>query len=229
MLGGIPIFAVGFTQFINREQTDRLVVAIILGPAAVAIYEVAAKLSMLVTQVIGLPISAILPVASRMAAKDDDDGLRNLFVRGSRYITLAVLPIIVALIVLAGPFIRSWFGPGFETSIQLARLLVLAQVFVPLYLIGDLVLMGKGRIALWVPSGSRARTAQPHPERYTCEHVRAGGRRVRHGAGGLPRAAGVRVAHPPGDRGVGGPVAQDRGCGLSAGPGRGASGVRCWR
>ena len=153
VLGGIPIFAVGFTQFINREQTDRLVVAIILGPAAVAIYEVAAKLSMLVTQVIGLPISAILPVASRMAAKDDDSGLRDLFLRGSRYITLAVLPIIVALIVLAGPFIRSWFGPGFETSIQLARLLVLAQVFVPLYLIGDLVLMGKGRIALWIRPG----------------------------------------------------------------------------
>ena len=153
VLGGIPIFAVGFTQFINREQTDRLVVAVILGPTAVAIYEVAAKLSMLVTQVIGLPISAILPVASRMAAKHDDSGLRNLFLRGSRYITLAVLPIIVALIVLAGPFIRSWFGPGFETSVALARLLVLAQVFVPLYLIGDLVLMGKGRIALWVPPG----------------------------------------------------------------------------
>jgi len=153
VLGGIPIFAVGFTQFINREQTDRLVVAIILGPAAVAIYEVAAKLSMLVTQVIGLPVSAILPVASRMAANNDDSGLRGLFLRGSRYITLAVLPVIVAIIVLAGPFIRSWFGPGFETSIELARLLVLAQLFVPLYLIGDLVLMGKGRIALWVPPG----------------------------------------------------------------------------
>ncbi|NTU70910.1 MAG: flippase [Coriobacteriia bacterium] len=151
--GGIPIFAVSFTQFVNREQTDRLVVAIMLGPLAVALYEVAAKLSMLVSQVIGLPISAVLPVASRMAAAHDDEGLRDLFVRGSRNVVLAVLPIICVLVVLAGPFIRLWFGPGFESSIMLARLLVVAQVFVPLYLIGDLVLMGKGRIALWVPPG----------------------------------------------------------------------------
>ena len=52
-----------------------------------------------------------------------------------------------------GPFIRAWFGPGFEASIRVARLLVLAQLFVPLYQIGDPMLIGKGRFCLWVPSG----------------------------------------------------------------------------
>ncbi len=145
---GLPIFAVGFTQFMNKEQADRLVVAIVLGPASVALYEIAAKLSTLITQVTALPVSAVLPLASGLAAKRDAAALRELFVKGSRYISLIVAPIAVTLIVLAEPFVRAWFGDGFDTSIAVARMLVAAQLFVPLYLVGDIILMATGRFSL---------------------------------------------------------------------------------
>ncbi len=151
--GGLPIFAVGFTQFMNKEQADRLVVAIVLGPASVALYEIAAKLGTLMTQVTALPVSAVLPLASGLAARRDTAGLRDLFVKGGRYISLLVAPIAVALIVLAGPFVRAWFGEGFETSVTVARMLVAAQLFVPLYLVGDIILMALGRFSRWVRPG----------------------------------------------------------------------------
>ncbi len=41
------------------------------------------------------------------------------------------------LIVLAGPFVRAWFGAGFETSVTVAQMLIGAQLLVPLYLVGE--------------------------------------------------------------------------------------------
>ena len=59
----------------------------------------------------------------------------------------------MTLIVLAEPFVRAWFGDGFETSVAVARMLVAAQLFVPLYLVGDIILMATGRFSLWVRPG----------------------------------------------------------------------------
>jgi len=151
--GGVPIFVATLTQFFNREQADRIVVGVFLGPAAVVVYEVAAKLSMLVAQLTGLTTSAWLPVASALAARGEDSGLEQLFVRASRYITLAITPIVTVVAVLCAPFIAVWFGAGFEESVAVARLLVLAQMLVPLYQAGDAVLIGKGRLTAWVGWG----------------------------------------------------------------------------
>lgn len=151
--GGLPIFAAGIAQFLNREQVDRLVIGIFIGPAAVVVYQAASKLSSLVAQFTGLSTSALLPVASGMVACEDDAALRDLFVRGSRWVSLAVAPIAATVIVLASPFVRVWMGPGFEGSIIVAQLLVLSQLFVPLYQVGDSVLIGKGRFSAWVPRG----------------------------------------------------------------------------
>jgi O-antigen/teichoic acid export membrane protein len=151
--GGLPIFVASIAQFFNREQVDRLVIGIFIGPAAVVVYEVAAKLSMLVGQFTGLSTSALLPVASGMAAREDAESLRTLFIRGGRYVSLGVAPIALALIVVAEPFVLAWFGADFKGSIIVAQVLVLAQLFVPLYQTGDAILIGKGRFSAWVPRG----------------------------------------------------------------------------
>lgn len=150
---GMPVFVAGMAQFFNREQADRLVVGVMIGPAAVAVYEVAAKLSMLIAQGTGLTTSAVLPVASGMAARGDETGLRELFVSGGRYVSLIIVPLVAALLVLADPFIGAWFGADFVESVPLAYVLVAAQVFVPLYQTGDAILIGRGRFGRWVPRG----------------------------------------------------------------------------
>lgn len=151
--GGMPVFVASLAQFFNREQVDRLVLGVVLGPGAVVVYEVAAKLSMLVAQITTLPTSALLPVASALAARHDDEAVRSLFLRGSRYISLLVAPLLAVLFVLAGPFISVWFGSGYETSATIARLLILAQILVPLYQMGDPILIGAGRFSLWARRG----------------------------------------------------------------------------
>ncbi|MDP2232515.1 MAG: oligosaccharide flippase family protein, partial [Actinomycetota bacterium] len=148
--GGVPVFAVSVAQFLNKEQIDRLVIAVFIGPAAVVVYEVAAKLSMLITQVAGLPTSALLPVVSGMVARKDAAGVRDLFLDGGRYVTLLVAPVVITLAVLAGPFIGVWFGGEMQSSTPIAHLLILTQLFFAPLLVGDPILTGSGRIKLWV-------------------------------------------------------------------------------
>ncbi|MBU4556539.1 MAG: polysaccharide biosynthesis C-terminal domain-containing protein [Actinobacteria bacterium] len=153
LVGGAPIFVATLTQFFNREQADRIVVGVFIGPAGVVVYEIAAKLSMLVAQLTGLTTSAWLPVASGMEARGEGAWLEDIFIRAARYITLAITPLMAVIVVLSAPFIAVWFGAGFESSVGVARLLVLSQLLVPLYQAGDAVLISKGRLSAWVGWG----------------------------------------------------------------------------
>lgn len=148
---GMPVFMNSVAQFLNREQVDRIVIGVALGPAVVAIYDVAAKLSMLIGQVAVLPTSAVLPVVARAVARGDDRALRALFLRGGRYITFAIVPLVVVLAVLAGPFIDVWFGAEFGESILVAQLLILGQLLYPPLLMGDPILTASGRLGSWIP------------------------------------------------------------------------------
>jgi O-antigen/teichoic acid export membrane protein len=148
---GLPVFMNSLAQFFNREQVDRLVIGMAIGPAAVVVYEVAAKLSMLIGQLAILPTSAMLPVVSRVVARTDREALVGLFLKGGRYITMAITPLVVTLAILAGPFIQVWFGGELGDSVRVAQLLILSQLFYPPLLMGDPILTGTGRLAAWVP------------------------------------------------------------------------------
>lgn len=150
---GAPVFTMQVAQILNKQQTDRLVVGIFLGPAFVTVYEVAAKLASLVVSFMGVLSSAILPVAARLNAQRHDASMRALFERGSHLIALAVAPVTAGLIVIAPAFLEQWGGPSFVASATPARLLLAAQLLVPLYAVGDAILIGKGRFHIWIPGG----------------------------------------------------------------------------
>lgn len=148
---GLPVFLVQVAHTVNRQHTDRLILGIVVGPAAVALYEIAAKVSALVSQAGDLVVSAILPVAAGLSVKGERANIRALFVRGAKYTSVLVAPVTVVLLLIAQPFIRAWFGPGFSASVPVAQALLLAQLLVPLYLIGDSILIGMDRFSRWTP------------------------------------------------------------------------------
>lgn len=150
---GAPVFTMQVAQILNKQQTDRLVIGLFLGPAAVTVYEVAAKLASLVATFMGVLSSAILPVAARLNAQRHEASLRALFERGSHLITMAVAPVAAGLIVIAPSFLVQWGGSTFAASATPARLLLAAQLLVPLYTVGDSILISKRRFHIWIPGG----------------------------------------------------------------------------
>ena len=153
MRDGLPLFSLQISALLGRQATDRIVLGVFLGPVAVGVYEIAAKLSALVSQAADLLTGVILPVASNMNAQEHKESLRALFVRGARYSVAAIAPVVVILACIARPFIQAWFGPGMAAAAPVASVLLLSQLFVPLYLMGDPILIGMNRIGRWAGWG----------------------------------------------------------------------------
>lgn len=98
---------------------DNLVVGWALGPVAVAFYAVAGGLAeqlRMSTKVLTTLYSALATQihALESAADDAGDGLRRLFLTGSRLALLLVLPGVVGLCLLGPQFLQLWLGPQFR-------------------------------------------------------------------------------------------------------------------
>jgi len=145
------VFVMQVASVIVYQQTDRMVLGIFVGAAAVGLYEAASKIHGLVSQLSGMPVAALLPAASQLDAEDRADVLRALFVRGNKYTNAFVLPIATGLIVLARPLIRTWLGPVLALQAPNAQLfvsywVVWVNLAVPLSVFLG---MGKLRFLLW--------------------------------------------------------------------------------
>lgn len=145
------VFVVQLSDVLFYHQTDRILLGVFAGAVAVGLYEVAAKLNMLVTYLSGLTVAAVLPLASAMGAQDRHSSLRALFVRGTKYGAALVAPITIVLAVFAAPLLEVWLGPEFRDQAVVVQVLILPHVVVCLGLMGDAIVISKGRLAKRVP------------------------------------------------------------------------------
>jgi O-antigen/teichoic acid export membrane protein len=110
-------FAIAYTS-------DNIVIAQVLGAAAVAAYAVPQKLFGFVTSVVGLALGTLWPAYGEAIARGDVAWVRRTFL-GSLWLTLIITVPLSSLLVLAGPWIlRIFFGKELHASFSL--LLVLA-------------------------------------------------------------------------------------------------------
>ena len=104
--------AIGVTDLIVYSL-DRVLLAAFRTPATIGLYEGAARPHNLVRQLHGTLVLTVIPVASGYLATGDEFRLRELLLRGTRYVMAIVVPVTVVLMVLAGPILEVWLGPEF--------------------------------------------------------------------------------------------------------------------
>lgn len=148
---GWAVFVIELADVLFYQQTDRLILGIVLGAVAVSLYEASGKVNGLITYLSGLAVSAVMPIASRLDAAGRHETLRALFVRGTRYTACFIAPIAMVVAVLSRPLLRAWLGPLYADQAALMRVLVLPHVLLPLGLMGDMILIGRGRMGKRVP------------------------------------------------------------------------------
>lgn len=145
------IFVTQLAGIIVYQQTDRLVLGIFVGASAVALYEAAGKFQSLVSQLTGVSVSAVMPMASQLGAEGRRDALRTLFLRGTKY-TLALLsPIVIVLIVVAQPLLQAWLGTEFAAVALSAQILISHQLLTSGTAVGDTMLVGLGKLPKRLP------------------------------------------------------------------------------
>ena len=146
------IFLVQFSTVILYQQTDRMVIAIFLGAGFVTLYEAAGKFMGLIMQLVAFANSAVIPMASHLDAAGEKEKLRLLFLRGSKYATALVAPVIVVLMVLARPILAAWMiKPQFVAMALDARILIFPQMLIVGGTVGDSIIIGTGALKRRLP------------------------------------------------------------------------------
>lgn len=105
-------------------QTDRLFIAHFFNISFVGFYQLGSSITQQARQLPLLLTSAILPAASEMDARQEAEGLRELYVRGSKYLILASFPVIFFVMATARLIMWTWMGAGY--SLSAVTILILA-------------------------------------------------------------------------------------------------------
>lgn len=104
------------------NQTVCILIFAALGPAALAVYSRPKSLVRHANRLIGKFAYVLMPTAGSLQAMNEEDRLRSLLVKSTRYGAFLALPMVLVLVVLGGPILRIWMGPGYERGLVLAVL-----------------------------------------------------------------------------------------------------------
>jgi O-antigen/teichoic acid export membrane protein len=110
------------------EQTDRIVIGLFLAVEFVTYYSAAWKLYMLVYAVSTTLVQAVWPVAAALHAHGDEEGLRRLWLRMTKYTVAVAWPLAWSLALTAGPVLYVWVGPAFAPYHHVVQVLLASFV-----------------------------------------------------------------------------------------------------
>jgi len=104
------------------SQTARVIVGAASGVAAAAYYQVPAMLASRVNTMLGKVAYVIFPTASGMYARDDAEGVSQLYLRTSRLFFAVNASVTMAMCALAYPLLQYWVSPKYaeEGAVALA-------------------------------------------------------------------------------------------------------------
>lgn len=126
--------------------SDNVVVAAILGPAAVTFYAIGGNLIDNSRGILTTLTSILIPIATSMDARGECAALQQLLVRATRSIFLVMYPLVVGFIVLGYPFIRLWMGAEYAPiSSRVLTLLAVPLLFAPIQSVCGQVLYATNR------------------------------------------------------------------------------------
>jgi O-antigen/teichoic acid export membrane protein len=91
-------------------QTGAIVVGGFLTAAAAAHYAIAARLVEMAKNLLRSATTTLTPAVSEREATGDLDGIRRVFVDGTRWVLYLVLPIHLGLLAFGRPFLARWIG-----------------------------------------------------------------------------------------------------------------------
>jgi O-antigen/teichoic acid export membrane protein len=108
--------------------SDVLIVGAAAGVQAAAIYAVAQRLGLLPLRLVQPRTSLLFTKAGKLAARDNEEGLRESTDEVVRFAQYLSIPAAIALGFLAGPTLEAWVGPQFAQAAPVIGLLCLAAV-----------------------------------------------------------------------------------------------------
>jgi O-antigen/teichoic acid export membrane protein len=104
---------------------DAIVIGILLGTTAVAVWSVGQRLAETTQRLTNQLNDILFPNIVDHSESSRTDRLQAILLIGTRLSLATVVPLGVALMLMAGPLIRAWVGPDFDGSVIVVQLLAL--------------------------------------------------------------------------------------------------------
>jgi O-antigen/teichoic acid export membrane protein len=120
-------FLLNLLTALYNTVCDVLIVGIVAGVRAAALYAVGSRLAKAAMQALDSLAQVFFPHASHTARNDSRSALAAVAVDGTRVTLLGGTMAALVFVVLASPGIRAWVGSGYETSAQVLVVLALAM------------------------------------------------------------------------------------------------------
>ncbi len=137
-------------------QTDRLIIVWFYGNLGwVGLYRLGEELAGKMRQVPALLVTALLPAASDMDARGQQEELRRLYLISTKYMASVSVPLAVYCCAAADMLMHAWLGnrEGLDTAAWIMRILVLGYLANLLPGPGVSIVLGKGRADLPMYAG----------------------------------------------------------------------------
>lgn len=143
-------------------ETDKLIVGLAYRQfGLIGVYRIGEELASKMRQAPALLVSALMPAASDLDARDEEERLRRLYLLSSKYLAVVSVPLVFFCVGASGMLIRAWMGPsvpGLATATWINRILALGYLANVLPGAGVSIALGKGRADLQMKAGILAMT-----------------------------------------------------------------------
>ena len=94
-----------------HNQLEKFLLALFVGVAAAGWYDIASDMALKFRGIVGLVLGPILPAASELDARNDEQRTAELYYRAHKYIAFLGLPGLFYFSVISRKFVELWIGP----------------------------------------------------------------------------------------------------------------------
>jgi len=127
---------------------DNFVIGAFASVSAVTIYGVGYSLQKGFRMINSLIGSPLFPACADMEGRNEYDKQRELLFKGTKYMTLFFIPLVIVAIIFAELFIINWMGDDFMPGILPAQVLLSFWIFNSIIQVGSGLLAAKGFVKI---------------------------------------------------------------------------------
>ena len=126
-------------------NTDRFLVATLLGGVAMGYYDILIKIPRGLKVVLGFVNTAVMPAVSELVARGRHQAVQRLLLLGTKVHMIVSYPIVTALMFFAEPLLATWVGSEYVHLAPLLRWALGYNLIVALIGIGGSIVVGSDR------------------------------------------------------------------------------------
>ena len=132
-------------------KTDYLVIGKFLSVGMITMYQVAFSLFSFFERIPNLLIKSLMPAVSELAANNQHERIRHLFLRLTKYVISVFLVISIPVFVFSDNIMTIWMGTDFIFAGMLTRLFFIYLFFTINHFVGSQILVGIANVKniLW--------------------------------------------------------------------------------